>query len=167
MMEWKASDNIKRTRKENILLLNKRENRDTWRNMWRQRSFCASGCPAILLMNPSRPARRSSMKSSSNIPAKKDVKLTSGWWNYSPSSPLNGSWRLMALLGNAGTTILLSLSNSFLSHSKSENRRLTLDSFTRNTGRFVCIENIALLVYWKYVEILSQRSIPLTFSLHS
>ena len=71
MMEWKASDNIKRTRKENILLLNYRGIRDTWRNMWRQRSFCASGCPAILLMNPSRPARRSSMKSSSNIPAKK------------------------------------------------------------------------------------------------
>ena len=42
----------------------------TCRNMWRQRSFCASGCPAILLIKPSRPARRSSMKSSSNIPAR-------------------------------------------------------------------------------------------------
>ena len=42
----------------------------TCRNMWRQRSFCASGCPAILLIKPSRPARRSSMKSSSNMPAR-------------------------------------------------------------------------------------------------
>lgn len=33
---------------------------------------------------------------------------------------------------------LLSLSNSFLSHSKSLYRRLTLDSLTLNTGRFVC-----------------------------
>ena len=32
---------------------------------------------------------------------------------------------------------LLSLSSSFLSHSKSENLLRTLDSFTRKTGRFV------------------------------
>ena len=125
----------------------------------------------------------------------------------SPSSPRKGSCRLIALLGRAGTTILLweniivcllcfallvstkasksfrkgsekpqnaffwkivldrlqfcyrsfvkfhclsmnklvnakttnlSRSSSFLSHSKSENLLLTLDSFTRNTGRFVC-----------------------------
>ena len=29
-------------------------NEQTWRNMWRHRSFCASGCPAILLMKPAR-----------------------------------------------------------------------------------------------------------------
>lgn len=33
---------------------------------------------------------------------------------------------------------LLSLSNSFLNHSKSLYRRLTLDSLTLNTGKFVC-----------------------------
>ena len=88
----------------NLFLFNCKNanNGQTWRNMWRQRSFCASGCPAILLMKPakindyndqddwweepmtmimmkrwwwwyllikpSRPARRSSMKSSSNMP---------------------------------------------------------------------------------------------------
>lgn len=36
---------------------------------------------------------------------------------------------------------LLSRSNSFLSHSKSLYRRLTLDSFTRNTGKFVWKSN--------------------------
>ena len=80
------------------------------------------------------------------ISLQRDVKMHSQWqWVESPSSPRKGSWRLMALLGRAGTTILLSRSSSFLSHSKSENLRLTLDSFTRNTGRFVCIGNIALL----------------------
>ena len=29
-------------------------NEQTWRNMWRHRSFCASGCPAILLMKPAK-----------------------------------------------------------------------------------------------------------------
>ena len=37
-------------------IFNKRNaiNEQTWRNMWRHRSFCASGCPAILLMKPAR-----------------------------------------------------------------------------------------------------------------
>lgn len=59
------------------------------RNMCRQRSFCASGCPAILLMNASRPFRRSSMKFSSK----------------SPSSPRKGICRFQALPGRGGTTI--------------------------------------------------------------
>ena len=39
---------------------------------------------------------------------------------------------------------LLSLSSSFLSHSKSEYLLRTLDSFTRKTGRFVCKFNVGL-----------------------
>lgn len=144
--------------------------------MCRHRSFCASGCPAILLINPSSPFRRSSMNASSNR----------------PSSPRNGNCRFHALPGRDGTTIcktyilikshwktkvqsererereywestalsrrrtlashwhhdtpasqlntptLLSRSSSFLSHSKSLYLRSTRESFTLNTGRFVC-----------------------------
>lgn len=74
-----------------------------------------------LLINISSPFLLSSIKSSSNI----------------PSSPLNGIWRFHALPGKGGTTILLSRSNSFLSHSKSLYLRLTLDSLTLNTGKLV------------------------------
>ena len=38
----------------NSMNLRMSNNEQTWRNMWRQRSFCASGCPAILLMKPAR-----------------------------------------------------------------------------------------------------------------
>ena len=38
---------------------------------------------------------------------------------------------------NGTSPTLLSLSSSFLSHSKSEYRLRTLDSFTRKTGRLV------------------------------
>lgn len=59
------------------------------KNIWRHRSFCASGWPAILLIKLSSPFRRSSMKFSSN----------------KPSSPRNGICRFQALPGNGGTTI--------------------------------------------------------------
>ena len=92
------------------------------KNMWRHLSFWARGWPATLLMNISSPLRRSSMKSSSK----------------SPSSPRNGICLFHALPGSGGTTILLSLSNSFRNHSKSEYRRLTLDSFNLKIGRLDC-----------------------------
>lgn len=90
--------------------------------MCKQRSFCANGCPATLLMNCSSPFRRSSMKSSSNR----------------PSSPRNGICRFQALPGSGGTTILLSRSSSLRNHSKSEYRRRTLDSFNLKIGKFDC-----------------------------
>lgn len=42
---------------------------------------------------------------------------------------------------------LLSLSNSFLNHSKSLYRLRTLDSLTLNTGKFVCEKNDNKNVY--------------------
>lgn len=59
------------------------------RNICRHRSFCASGCPAILLTNTSRPFRRSSMNCSSKI----------------PSSDRNGICSFQAFEGSGGTTI--------------------------------------------------------------
>ena len=51
---------------------------------------------------------------------------------------------------------LLSLSSSFLSHSKSEYLLRTLDSFTRKTGRFVCkVENSRVTVLSKYTPVAS------------
>lgn len=75
-------------------------------------------------MKTSRPFLLSSMKSSSNI----------------PSSFRNGNCLFQAFPGNGGTTILLSRSNSFRNHSKSLYLRLTLDSLTLNTGKFVCVK---------------------------
>lgn len=73
------------------------------KNICRQRSFCANGWPATLLINCSKPFLRSSIKSSSKM----------------PSSLRNGSWRFQAFPGNCGTTIFESRSSSERSHSKS------------------------------------------------
>lgn len=75
-----------------------------------------------MLINCSSPCLRSSMKDSSKM----------------PSSPRNGSCRFKAFPGSGGTTILLSRSSSFFSHSKSLYRLLTHDSFNLKIGRFVC-----------------------------
>lgn len=118
--------------------------------MCRHLSFCASGCPAILprraasfsilcagrkylpqhthmhthlLIKSSKPCRRSSMNSVSKMPS---------------SLAQNATWRLIALVGSDGTTILPSRSSSIFSHSKSLYLLLHVYSFCLKMGRLVC-----------------------------
>ena len=82
-------------------------------------SFCCIfpvNCITYLLTKPSNPERLSSINPSS----------------YIPSSDLNGNWRLIALLGNGGTTIyklvifLVAISWHYYLQSHASNRRKML-----------------------------------------